>query len=43
MRFNTIPDEIVERINSIDDPNALKNLLRMAVQLNQMDPDKLFS
>ena len=43
IRFGTIPTDIVERINSIEDPKALKNLLRMAVQLNQMDPDKLFS
>ena len=43
MRFGKIPNEIVDRINSIEDPNALKKLLRMAVQLNRMDPDKLFS
>ena len=43
MRFGEIPNEIVDRINSIEDPNALKKLLRMAVQLNRMDPDKLFS
>ena len=43
MRFGKIPNEIVDRINSIEDPNALKKLLRMAVQLNRMDQDKLFS
>ena len=43
MRFGEIPNEIVDRINSIEDPNALKKLLRMAVKLNRMDPDKLFS
>ena len=43
MRFGTIPTHIVDRIKSIENPNALKNLLRMAVQLNRMDPDKLFS
>ncbi len=43
IRFGTIPTGIVDRINSIEDPNALKNLLRMPVQLKQIDPDKLFS
>ncbi len=43
MRFGKIPAEIVERIDRIDDPAALKTLLRKAIQLNQMDPDKLFS
>ncbi len=42
MRFGKIPEEIVARIYRIDDPVMLKNLLRRAIQIKQMD-DRLFS
>jgi hypothetical protein len=42
MRFGKIPEEIVERIYRIEDPDMLKSLLRKAIQIKQMD-DRLFS
>ncbi|NEO27383.1 MAG: transposase, partial [Kamptonema sp. SIO4C4] len=37
VRFESIPDELVEAINQIEDDSSLTNLLRQAITINSLD------